>query len=143
MSLPVNLPPVVNGSATLLVIVGVEVTYSFTVVDMEDDVVNVTWIGDPPENAVLTRNNQIYQFNFTLDSPTGFSLSFVANDSLGATTLLDPQVQICGCQNASTCDLEGLPNPSADPVIMACDCSDGKPANVITQLGNSPVALFE
>lgn len=121
-----NFPPFVNGSETLLVIVGAEVTYSFTVVDEEDGVANVTWIGNPPDNAVLAKNGQTYDFTFTQASPEGFNLSFIANDSMGAATLLDPQVQICGCRNASTCDLEGLSNPSADPVIMACDCSEGK-----------------
>lgn len=106
--------------------VGVETTYSFSVSDVDGDTVDVTVIGDPPENAVLTSDEGIYHFTFTLDVPVGFNLSFVANDSMGAPTLLDPQVLICGCQNASNCDLEGMANPSADPLIMACDCSDGK-----------------
>ena len=111
---------------TLEAVVGSQTTYYFTVTDDGNEPPMVFVIGNQPENAALTKmDEQTYHYTFTLDEPVGFNLSFVANDSLGATSLLDPQMLLCGCVNSSDCTMLGVLAPSADPLVLECDCSAG------------------
>ena len=106
--------------------VGSQTTYYFTVVDDGDEPPTVLAIGNQPESAELSKmDEQTYQYTFTLDEPVGFNLSFVANDSLGATSMLDPQMRVCGCVDSSDCTMLGVLTPSADPLVLECDCFAG------------------
>ena len=51
-------------------------------------------------------------------------LTFVVTDSEGATTLLTPTVEICGCQNGGNCTTLGQ-DPSISAYVMSCSCLRG------------------
>ena len=51
-------------------------------------------------------------------------LTFVVTDSEGATTLLTPTVEICGCQNEGNCTTLGQ-DPSVSAYVMSCSCPRG------------------
>ena len=134
-----NFPPTINGSAILEAVVGSQTTYYFTVTDDGDEPPMVFVLGNQPESAVLNQmDEQTYQYSFTLNEPVGFNLSFVASDNMEATSLLDPQMRVCGCASAADCTMLGVLAPSADPLVLECDCSPGMcPLSQLLQLSFS------
>ena len=127
------MPPRLEGSDVFMVTVGQPSVYTFTVTDDSDVVVPVIE-GGLPENANLTSEGNVYTLTWLLMSPTSDLLNFnrtiriIATDTLNATSLLVPQLQVCACNSeGGNCTLEGLIDIIANPLILNCECNLGKP----------------
>ncbi len=120
-----NFPPMLGGSEVFLVTLRQESVYFFNATD-EGDNFTVTISGDQPVNSSLENNGSLYTFTWTLQELDNTSVSFLAMDSFGAVSMLDPQVQICVCENGGTCTLNGLSSITSDPLILNCECQQGK-----------------
>ena len=78
-----------------------------------------------PPNASLTHDGMgNFTFRWALKEPLPMELTFVVTDSEGATTLLTPTVEICGCQNEGNCTTLGQ-DPSVSAYVMSCSCPRG------------------
>ena len=74
----------------------------------------------------LTQDGNAYSLTVhENDTSLNTTVSFLARDILNASSLLDPQVLICGCQNGGNCTMEGIIGRDADPLIMDCICDEG------------------
>ena len=74
----------------------------------------------------LTQDGDTYSLTVHVnDTSLNTSMSFLAMDVLNASSLLDPQVLICACQNGGNCTLDGIIGRDADPLIMDCICNEG------------------
>ena len=112
-----------------MVTVGIESSYSFTVVD-PGDVFTVGAVGGLPNGAALEEGpNGLYTFTWTLDQVQDISLHFYAKDSLEAVSAISVQVYICACENSGNCTLNGVLSTGADSVVMRCECPLGESHN--------------
>ena len=110
-----------NGAISFMVKIGQPSSYQFSVSDSDSFALNI--LGNL--SGTLERNSEAHMFTVYLAHVTTSTVSFVARDSLNASSLLDPQVLICACQNDGNCTLEGVLNRDADPLIMNCVCPEG------------------
>ena len=77
-----------------MVTVGIESSYSFTVVDPGDAFI-VGVVGGLPNGAALEEGSDgLYTFTWTLDQVQSISLRFYAKDSLEAASAISVQVHI-------------------------------------------------
>ena len=125
------MPPILEGSTTFMITVGQPSVYTFTVTDDSDDVMPMIEMGLPP-NAELVNDGNTYTLTWLLMSSdlTDFNrtIRITARDSLNASSLLVPQIQICACNSeGGNCTLEGLIDIIANPLILNCECGLGKP----------------
>ena len=132
MHLPINIyssenfPPTITGDKTLMVTVGIESSYSFTVVD-PGDVFTVGAVGGLLNGTKLEEGpDGLYTFTWTLDQVENISLRFYAKDSLEAVSAFSVQVYICACENGGNCTLNGVLSSGADSVVMRCECPLGE-----------------
>ena len=116
-----NQPPRLNGSEVFMVTRGQASVYRFMATDTDE--FTVTHQGDLP-NTLVNSTSGMYSFTVNDSAVTNTTVSFVAKDSLNASSLLNPQVLVCACQNGN-CTLEGVLNRDADPLIMNCVCPEG------------------
>ena len=120
-----NLPPTVTSeNATFYVTVGEENLYSFEVMDSND--FNVTIEDGAPADAMLIDDGEgNYTFTWTPARIPTHSLTFMAEDSLGAVTLHSPLLQVCACFNGGECVDEGVSSDDQLLRIVACQCTEG------------------
>ena len=117
-----NQPPRLNGSAVFMVTIGQPSTYQFVAND--SNAFDLRVLGDL--SGTLERGmDGMHSFTLNLSTTTNSTVSFTATDSLNASSLLNPQVYVCACENGN-CTLEGVLNRDADPLIMNCICPVGK-----------------
>ena len=121
--LSVNFPPAISGASRFRVNTGEESIYAFNVTDSDNFTVSV--MGETPFNASLETVGTVYTFRWVLASPDNISVAFSAVDSLLARSVLNPQVEICACENSGTCTLDGILDLDADPIVMNCECPEG------------------
>ena len=123
----VNNPPRMEGPQTFQVDIGQESVYIFNATD-EGDSFTVNVIGGLPVNSALDPgpNGTVYTFTWTLMESDNITVVFSATDSQNATYILTPQVQICRCENNGNCTLDGLLNLEQNPILMNCQCTEGK-----------------
>ena len=96
-----------------------------TVTDPGDEV-TFTVQGGLPANSVLEKiSDNEYVFRWSPQQVFFSSLTFVANDSSGATSVFTPIVEVCACVNGGNCTLDGVLTSNIT-IIMACQCSQGK-----------------
>jgi len=124
-----NFPPNITGESVFDVTVGQNAVYTFTVVD-EGDTFTVEVVGEIPEGASFEDNGEgEYTFSWNLEVVTNRSgvpaLSFRANDSGGAVSLLTPQLVVCPCTNDGECTRRGILNTALPVLIMNCICPEG------------------
>ena len=110
--------------------VGQRAVYNFTVVD-EEDTFTVEVVGEIPEGATFEDSGEgDYTFSWNLEVVTNRSdvpaLSFQANDSAGAVSLLTPQLVVCPCTNDGECTLRGILNTALPVLVMNCICPEGE-----------------
>lgn len=108
--------------------VGQEAEFTLTVEDPGDEV-TLTVLGGPPPNAVLQdvgRGEHVLRW--TLQTVTTAPLTFLANDSRGASSTHVPSVEICACANGGTCTREGLLATNATTTLN-CVCPEGTVAH--------------
>ena len=118
-----NFPPMFNGSNTFRVNIGVISLYSFTATDEGD--IAITVQGPEPGTYTLTVNFNIYTFAWTDLHLTEEGVTFVATDSLNATSTLSPRIEYCGCWNGGTCILDDILG-MGHIVFMSCECPPGE-----------------
>ena len=117
----VNQPPTLNGSAVFMVTIGQSSTYQFVAND--SDTFNLTVLGDLG-GALEQGMDGMHSYTLKLSAITNSTVSFAAKDTLNASSLLNPQVYVCACENGN-CTLEGVLNRNDDPLIMNCICPEG------------------
>ena len=116
-----NLPPRLNGSAAFMVTTGQPSIYQFIAND--SDAFDLQVLGGL-SGSLTEEMGGMYTFTVNISTTSNITVSFIATDTLNASTLLNPQVSICACQNGN-CTLEGVLNRDADPLIMNCICQEG------------------
>ena len=91
-----NFPPMIQGPDTFRITVDEISTYTVNVTDPD---VNETFIvlimadmGTLPDGYMFTGINSEYIFTVTITEVVNFTFSIVANDSLGASSAIQPQV---------------------------------------------------
>ena len=119
-----NFPPRIEGSGVFVVNLHQESFYFFNVSD-EGDSFTVAISGGQPNNSTLRSNGSLYTFTWTLMELKNSTVTFVANDSFDAVSMLTPQIQICACENNGTCTIEGLTSVDQNPLVLNCECSPG------------------
>lgn len=125
ISLVANSPPSISGDEVFDVIVGEVNVYNFVVTDSDNFTVMID--GDPPDNSLFVDDGEgKYTFTWTPVVTPTTELSFVAEDELGAVTLLSPVLQVCTCFNEGECILEGVPSTNRLIRHLTCICTDGK-----------------
>ena len=126
-----NFPPSLNGSDVLKAIIGQAATYSFIGVD--SDAFNVTLEGSPPPEAdyTFTRNGDNFTFTWTPTSSATVTLLFIANDTTGLSSQLQPLVRLCACRldKNATCVLSEGDGGTALFVLDDCECGSGWEGN--------------
>lgn len=130
-----NMPPRLEGDDTFMITVGQPSVYTFTVTDENDNVMPMIEGGLPP-NADLANDGSMYTLTWLLMSSDlidfNQTIRITARDSLNASSLLVPQLQICACNSVGgNCTLEGLIDIVANPLILNCECSLGKLSSTI------------
>jgi hypothetical protein len=125
-----NTPPQFEGSTTFIITVGRPSIYTFTITDDSEDVMPMIERGLPP-NANLTNDGNTYTLTWLLMSSDlidfNRTIRITARDSLNASSLLVPQLQICACDSeGGNCTLEGLIDIIANPLTLNCECNLGK-----------------
>lgn len=117
-----NTPPTMTGPSVLEITVGMNASYTFTVVD--DDSFTVGLVNTPAGSQILP-SGQTYTFQWTVsDIDDVIPLTFYARDSLDATTILSPTVEVCACQNNGECTSDGAVTMD-NVATLNCLCSQG------------------
>ena len=115
-----------QGEDIFTVNTGMEAVYRFNATD--DDDFDVVTMDGVPLNGNLVQNGSELSFTFTIQfgmqNLADFSLGFSATDSEGATSSLQPQLQICACVNGN-CTIEGVADTGADTIVLNCECPEG------------------
>ena len=115
-----------QGEDIFTVNTGMEAVYRFNATD--DDDFSVSTMDGVPDNGNLVQNGSDLSFTFTIQfgmqNLADFSLGFSAMDSEGATSSLQPQLQICACVNGN-CTIEGVADTGADTIVLNCECPEG------------------
>ena len=120
-----NFPPSIQAEETFRVTIGQEARLVVTVTDPGDEV-TFTVQGGLPANSVLEKiSDNEYVFRWSPQQVFFSSLTFVANDSSGATSVFTPILEVCACVNGGNCTLDGVLTSNII-IIMACQCSQGK-----------------
>ena len=92
--------------------------------DSEDDV-TLSMLGGLPQGSTLEEVEEgKYIFRWILLEVVTKSLIFIANDSMGASSMFVPIVHICACVNGGICTLSG-PLSGSTTIIMNCHCNEG------------------
>ena len=91
----------------------------------------VTVNANDPETFLLDLGNGTYTFHWTLRDTRDLFLSIIASDSAGASSMLVPQLEVCGCMNGGQCTLDGVLDAVAPVVILNCMCPEGKKFNCV------------
>ena len=97
--------------------------YHFVANDSDNFTLNV--LGGLPGSLVKHGDGTQYTYTVNLADAVNSTVSFYAADTLNATSLLNPHVHMCACQNGN-CTLDGVLNRDADPLIMNCVCPEGE-----------------
>ena len=115
-----------QGEDIFTVNTGMEAVYRFNATD--DDDFSVSTMDGVPANGNLVQNGSDLSFTFTIpfamQNLADFSLGFSAVDSEGATSSLQPQLQICACVNGN-CTIEGVTDTGANTIVLNCECPEG------------------
>ena len=124
------MPPQLEGSNIFFIMVGQPSVYTFSITDDSDNVMPVIE-GELPANANLTKEGNMYTLTWLLMSSDlvnfNQTIRITARDLLNATSLLVPQLQVCGCSSmGGNCTLDGLIDIIANPLILTCQCGLGK-----------------
>ena len=117
-----NEPPRMIGPSTFTVTPDATSDYVFNVTDANS--FNVS-LGDELLDGYLTQDGNIFTFTWNLSEFENTTLMFIATDSLGAITFLQPQLLVCPCQNDGNCTTGGLLDTAANPLLMNCLCNPG------------------
>lgn len=117
-----NTPPRMTGLPVLEVTVGMDVSYTFTVVDEDSFTVGLV---DMPAGSQILQSGQMFTFQWTVsDIDDVIPLTFYARDSMDATTILSPTVEVCACQNNGECTSDGTVTIN-NVATLNCSCSQG------------------
>ena len=117
----VNQPPRLNGSSIFMITTGQPSMYQFTANDTGEFSLRV--VGNLL-GTLMEDENGMYTYAVNQPSVSNSTVSFAARDTLNASSLLNPQVYVCACENGN-CTLDGVLNRNSDPLVMNCICPAG------------------
>lgn len=122
-----NSAPTIKGNDTLFAIVNKTSFYHFSVSDV-NDTFNVTIYRShgryPPDEFILEKeSNGYYNFTWTPKSTKPVTIKFLATDSHGASSVLQPLVQLCGCKLDLGAKCIESDNDIAEHNFVLLDCS--------------------
>ena len=117
-----NQPPRMIGPATFMLTLDATSEYVFNVTDT--DSFNVS-LGNEALDQYLTQDGNVFAFERNVIEFDNTTLTFIATDSLGAISFLQPQLLLCQCQNNGSCTIGGLLDITANPLLMNCLCNPG------------------
>ena len=122
-----NFPPSISTAEENLILrvtIGEEATLRLTVTDPGDEF-NFIIQGEFPDNPILEKiSEEEFVFRWTPQGITNMPLTFVANDSSGASSDFTPTVEICACVNGGNCTLDGVLTSNIT-IVMGCQCTQG------------------
>ena len=124
---PANFPPNITGPENFELFLHHEAIYNFTVFDEGDTFILTVNASAPDGSFLVELGNGKYSYHWTVQDIGNFSLSIVATDSAGTSSLLVPQLIVCACVNGGQCTLDGVLDTMASIVIQACTCPQGNP----------------
>lgn len=81
--------------------------------------------GLPANSELEDIGNGVYEFRWRLEEATTRPLTFVANDSRGASSTLVVMVEVCACVNGGNCTKQGILSPNTT-ILLNCICPEGK-----------------
>jgi fibulin 1/2 len=122
-----DFPPSLNGTDVLEAIIGQVTTYFF--VGTDTDAFNVTLEGIRPPEAdyTLTRDGDNFTFTWIPTSSAVISLLFIANDTTGLSSRLQPLIRLCACRldKNATCEPSEGDGGTQRFVLDDCECGSG------------------
>ncbi|XP_065910791.1 mucin-like protein isoform X2 [Dysidea avara] len=126
-----SFPPNITAPEIFLATVGTESVYTFTVTSDSDNI-NVMVLhggeGMLPDGVVVNDlDGDSYSITWTADNSTVLNLTIVAidTDKENISSLFNPVVHLCACENGGVCTTEGLLNIDFSFVILNCNCPEG------------------
>ena len=106
--------------------------YNFSVQDTGDNLTVGVVGGLPPDALLLNTGDGHYSLQLRPAAASNATLTFIATDSLGASSTFTPKVYVCACSNEGNCTLEGIASSDASTIIMNCECSQGMIHVIVT-----------
>ena len=119
-----NFPPNISADVVFNVTLRQESVYTILVEDPRDEVTLTVLGGLPPNSSLDYMGEGGYIFHWNLQEVTSDSLTFVTNDSKGASSIYTPIVEICACANGGICTRDGLLSTNAT-IVLNCICHEG------------------
>ena len=137
----VSFPPNITAPETFMATVGEESVYTFTV-SSDSENINVIILHEGEETLPnCVQLNQTDGDNWTItwtpaDSTSALNLTIVAVDHNvnNISSVFNPVVQLCACENGGNCTTDGLPVNDFSFVILNCDCPEGMLSYMLTNL---------
>lgn len=120
----VNFPPNISADAIFSVTLRLESVFVIVVSDPGDNFTLNVLGGLLPNSALEDIGDGLYIFRWNLQEVTTEPLTFVANDSRGASSTYTPIVEVCACANGGNCTRDGLLSNNAT-VVLNCVCPEG------------------
>ena len=129
----VSFPPNITAPETFMATVGEESVYTFTV-SSDSENINVIILhegGETLPSGVQLNNPDGDSWTITwtpADNTSVLNLTIVAVDlnMNNISSIFNPVVQLCACENEGNCTTDGLLDIDYSFVVLNCECPEGK-----------------
>ena len=128
----VSFPPNITAPETFMTTVGKESVYPFTVSsDSQNIIVIILHEGEETLPSGVQLNNpdgDSYTITWTPDDNTSvLNLTIVAVDldMKNISSMFNPVVQLCACENGGNCTTVGLLTNDFNFIVLNCECPEG------------------
>ena len=126
----VSFPPNITAPETFMATVGEESVYTFTA-SSDSENINVIILHEGEETLPSgVQMNNLNGSNYTItwtpaDNTSVLNLTIVAVDPENISSIFDPVVQLCACENGGSCTTDGLLASDFSFIILNCECPEG------------------
>ena len=129
----VSFPPNITAPETFMATVGKESVYTFTV-SSDSENINVIILHEGEEtlpSGVQLNNPDGDSWTITwtpADNTSVLNMTIVAVDlnMNDISSIFNPVVQLCACENGGNCTTDGLLDIDYSFVVLNCECPEGK-----------------